>query len=144
MNPRAAGFLIFRKKISKIEFLFMKASYGQKHWTPPKGHVDPGEDDMTTALRETKEEAGLDKSDLKIMEKTWELSYPVKDWKDGVVRQKTTIYFLAELISDKEVLLSEEHTEISWADATDSKLLIPAFLDLQKMLDETIQLINNI
>ena len=56
---------------------------------------------MTTALRETKEEAGLDKSDLKIMEKTWELSYPVKDWKDGVVRQKTTIYFLAELISGK-------------------------------------------
>jgi len=78
-----------------------QASYGQKHWTPPKGHVDPGEDDMTTALRETKEEAGLDKSDLKIMEKTWELSYPVKDWKDGIVRQKSTIYFLAELITGK-------------------------------------------
>ena len=78
-----------------------QASYGQKHWTPPKGHVDPGEDDMTTALRETKEEAGLDKSDLKIMEKTWELSYPVKDWKDGIVRQKSTIYFLAELMTGK-------------------------------------------
>ena len=61
--------------------------------------MDQGEDDMTTALRETQEEAGLDKSDLKIMEKTWELSYPVKDWKDGIVRQKSTIYFLAELIS---------------------------------------------
>ena len=133
---------------------------------------------MTTALRETQEEAGLDKSDLKIMEKTWELSYPVKDWKDGIVRQKSTIYFLAELISglffhcsqagtilgvkfsrnccsksrcipshknsclDKEVVLSEEHTDISWADATESKLLIPAFLDLQKMLDDTIELIN--
>ena len=47
------------------------------------------------------------------------------------------------IFQDKEVLLSEEHTDISWADATDSKLLIPAFLDLQKMLDETIQLINN-
>ena len=78
-----------------------QASYGQKHWTPPKGHVDPGENDMTTALRETKEEAGLDKSDLKIMEKTWELSYPVKDWKDGIVKQKSTIYFLAELITGK-------------------------------------------
>ena len=140
--------------------------------------MDQGEDDMTTALRETQEEAGLDKSDLKIMEKTWELSYPVKDWKDGIVRQKSTIYFLAELISglffhfshvgsilgvkfpwncrsksrcipsymdsclDKEVILSEEHTDISWADATDSKLLIPAFLDIQKMLDDTIELIN--
>ena len=56
-------------------------------------------------------------------------------------RRKSTI---VTFFQDKEVLLSEEHTEISWADATDSKLLIPAFLDLQKMLDETIQLINNI
>lgn len=103
--------------------------------------MDPGEDDMTTALRETKEEAGLDKQDLKIMEKIWELSYPVKDWKDGIVRQKSTVYFLAELITDKEVLLSEEHTDISWAEATDSKLLIPAFHDLQNMLDETLQFV---
>ena len=55
-------------------------------------------------------------------------------------RNSTTTTFF----QDKEVLLSEEHTEISWADATDSKLLIPAFLDLQKMLDETIQLIDKI
>ena len=56
-------------------------------------------------------------------------------------RRKSTI---VTFFQDKEVLLSEEYTEISWTDATDSKLLIPAFLDLQKMLDETIQLINNI
>ena len=54
---------------------------------------------MTTALRETKEEAGFDKSDLKVIQKTWELSYPVKDWRDGIIRQKSTIYFLAELIT---------------------------------------------
>ena len=100
MNPRAAGFLIFRKSNkTEIEFLFMKASYGQKHWTPPKGHVDKGETDLVTALRETQEEAGFVQQDLKVLDKTWELSYPVKGWQDGVVRQKTTVYFLAELIS---------------------------------------------
>ena len=51
--------------------------------------------------------------------------------------------FFNEVFQDKEVVLSEEHTEISWADASDSKLLIPAFLDLQKMLDETIQLVHH-
>lgn len=51
--------------------------------------------------------------------------------------------FFNEVFQDKEVVLSEEHTEISWADASDSKLLIPAFLDLQKMLDETIQLLHD-
>merc|ERR1712243_410538 len=56
---RAAGLIIFRRIQQQIEYLLMQTSYGEHHWTPPKGHVDPGEDDMTTALRETQEEAGL-------------------------------------------------------------------------------------
>lgn len=55
---KAAGFVIYRKLCDKVEYLLLKASYGGFHWTPPKGHVDPGEDDFTTALRETREEAG--------------------------------------------------------------------------------------
>lgn len=58
MAKRAAGFLIFRLVNSQAEYLLLKASYGSFHWSPPKGHVDPGEDDFTTALRETQEEAG--------------------------------------------------------------------------------------
>lgn len=30
------------------------------------GHVDPGESDWVTALRETKEEAGLSENDLEV------------------------------------------------------------------------------
>ena len=30
------------------------------HWTPPKGRLDPGENAMEAALRETKEESGLE------------------------------------------------------------------------------------
>uniref|UniRef100_A0A8C9R1B2 Nudix hydrolase domain-containing protein n=1 Tax=Scleropages formosus TaxID=113540 RepID=A0A8C9R1B2_SCLFO len=41
------------------QYLLHQTSYGHHHWTPSKGHVDPGEDNMTTALRETEEEAGL-------------------------------------------------------------------------------------
>lgn len=35
---RAAGFLIFRRWNEQIEYLLLKASYGKKHWTPPKGN----------------------------------------------------------------------------------------------------------
>ena len=42
----------------------MKASYGDRHWTPPKGHVDPGENVQQTAFRETVEESGLEETDL--------------------------------------------------------------------------------
>lgn len=37
MVKRAAGFLIFRRLNSQTEYLLLKASYGNKHWTPPKG-----------------------------------------------------------------------------------------------------------
>ena len=47
---RAAGLVIYRQK-GGIEWLLLQTSYGEHHWTPPKGHLDPGEDDMTAALR---------------------------------------------------------------------------------------------
>ena len=35
---RAAGMMIFRRTTAKdpMEYLMMRASYGKKHWTPPK------------------------------------------------------------------------------------------------------------
>ncbi|KOB65136.1 Diadenosine tetraphosphatase, partial [Operophtera brumata] len=56
---RAAGLVIFRNVNQVVQYLMLQTSYGEHHWTPPKGHVDPGESDWVTALRETKEEAGL-------------------------------------------------------------------------------------
>lgn len=58
MGKRAAGFVLFRRIYDEIQYLLLRASYGDFHWSSPKGHVDAGEDDFTTALRETKEEAG--------------------------------------------------------------------------------------
>lgn len=57
MTKRAAGFLLFRHRDGQVEFLLLKAAYGNNHWSAPKGLVDPGEDDFATALRETHEEA---------------------------------------------------------------------------------------
>lgn len=68
MGKRAAGLLIFRRMNEAVEYLMMQTSYGNHHWTPPKGHVDPGESDMETALRETREEAGLDARHLTVYE----------------------------------------------------------------------------
>ncbi|XP_068958012.1 bis(5'-nucleosyl)-tetraphosphatase [asymmetrical] isoform X3 [Petaurus breviceps papuanus] len=100
MSLRACGFIIFRRpRIPKvdnkaIEFLLLQTSYGTNHWTPPKGHVDPGESDLETAFRETREEAGLDASQLKIIEGfKSELNYVVNS------KPKTVIYWLAEMLT---------------------------------------------
>lgn len=74
------------------------------------GHVDPGESDMETALRETQEEAGFVPSDLKIFEDArHEMTYQVNK------KLKIVIYWLAELLNpDKPVRLSNEHQAFNW------------------------------
>lgn len=37
MSVRAAGYVIYRRLSDKIEFLLLQASYGDYHWSPPKG-----------------------------------------------------------------------------------------------------------
>ncbi|XP_057702944.1 bis(5'-nucleosyl)-tetraphosphatase [asymmetrical] [Corythoichthys intestinalis] len=122
MALRACGFIVFRRLAScvppsdNIEYLLLQTSYGHHHWTPPKGHVDPGEDDLTTALRETKEEAGLGAEDLQVIEGFLkELRYEVKG------RPKEVLYWLAELRDPgTEVTLSNEHQNYRWARLEDA------------------------
>ena len=118
MAVRAAGFIIYRRLVSAgpFEYLLLKASYGDKHWTPPKGHVDPGEDDWTTALRETEEEAGLREADLDVVpDFKVELRYTAVTSQRGR-HEKVVTYWLAGLRQPEktEVRLSEEHTELRW------------------------------
>ncbi|XP_061469316.1 bis(5'-nucleosyl)-tetraphosphatase [asymmetrical] isoform X2 [Rhineura floridana] len=119
MTLRACGLIIFRKLHeatsasdagNNIEYLLLQTSYGTHHWTPPKGHVDPGEDDRQTALRETQEEAGLDSTHFTIVDGfKKELSYNVNG------KPKTVIYWLAEMKdSNTEVRLSSEHQAFCW------------------------------
>lgn len=37
MTIRAAGYVIFRRIAGNIEYLMLQASYGNFHWSPPKG-----------------------------------------------------------------------------------------------------------
>ncbi|XP_015603710.1 bis(5'-nucleosyl)-tetraphosphatase [asymmetrical] [Cephus cinctus] len=107
---KACGFVIFRRFQGPIEYLLMQTSYGEHHWTPPKGHVDRGESDLETALRETQEEAGFTKEDLRIIDDAKQQTvYNVNG------KKKTVIYWLAELIAkEKDARLSNEHQDFKW------------------------------
>lgn len=52
----SAGFIILNGDMSKI--LLGRASSG--HWTTFKGHVEQGESELDAAIRELKEESGID------------------------------------------------------------------------------------
>lgn len=93
------------------------------------GHVDPGEDDFTTALRETREEAGYTSDDLKIHKDQQKiLNYKVKG------KDKIVVYWLAELSdAKKDPTLSEEHTEFQWL-AKDEAIKLCGYSDFAEMV----------
>ncbi|KAK7111215.1 hypothetical protein V1264_010887 [Littorina saxatilis] len=126
----AAGFIIFRRQQQKIEFLVMKHKYGG-HWGTPKGHVDPGESEFQTALRETEEEAGLTKDSLNIL-KNFEsvLHYEARG------NPKKVVYWLSELKDpNSPVTLSHEHTDYKWLPLEEACRLLQ-FADMQKAVKE--------
>ncbi|KAL1513069.1 hypothetical protein ABEB36_002545 [Hypothenemus hampei] len=127
----AAGFVIFRQISSKIEYLLLQTSYGIHHWTPPKGHVDPGETDLATAYRETEEESGLIKSDIKVYDETKKtLKYNVNG------KPKTVHYWLAELINPSAtVKLSNEHQNFKWLPLKEACEIVE-YKDMQSLLTE--------
>ncbi|NP_001006918.1 bis(5'-nucleosyl)-tetraphosphatase [Xenopus tropicalis] len=146
MALRACGLIIFRRcqaGVSAaagdgIEFLLLQTSYGEHHWTPPKGHVDPGEDDMSTALRETEEEAGLDSSHISLVKGFCkEMNYNVRN------RPKTVIYWLAELRDyTTPVRLSNEHQDYRWLPLGEA-CKYAGYQDMKDTLNEAHQFLLN-
>nr|XP_030113701.1 bis(5'-nucleosyl)-tetraphosphatase [asymmetrical] isoform X1 [Taeniopygia guttata] len=98
------------------------------------GHVDPGEDDLQTAFRETQEEAGLHASQLTLIEGyKKELHYPVHG------KPKTVVYWLAELKDcNTEIKLSEEHQAFQWLKLEDA-CKFAEYEDMQAVLKEVHQ-----
>ena len=75
----------------------------------PKGHGEKGETEKETAIRETKEETGLD---IKIIsDKRYTQSYIVKE---NV--HKDVVFFIAKLENNNEKRQVEEIEEILWID----------------------------
>lgn len=88
----------------------LQASYGDFHWSPPKGHLDGDETELEAAFRETEEEAGFSKEQLKVYDECKsELNYEVRG------KPKKVVYWLSELIDPSaEVKLSKEHQALKW------------------------------
>ena len=58
-HEKSCGTVIFRKARGKYAVLLIKNKYTDC-WSFPKGHVEPGENEYQTAIRETREETGID------------------------------------------------------------------------------------
>ena len=97
---KSCGGVVYTRENNKIRYVIIQHLGG--HWGFPKGHMEPGEDEQMTALREIQEEVGLSVSlvdGFRIEEQ-----YPLPN-KPGVTKQ--VVYFLAEY-TQQEIRYQEE------------------------------------
>jgi bis(5'-nucleosidyl)-tetraphosphatase len=119
-KARASGFVLVREAPGRLEYLLL-TNRGRGELGLPKGHAEPGESDLHTALRETEEETGL--TDL--TPDPWfsrELVYLAR--RRGAVYEKTVTYLLARLNAGR-VRLSPEHSEARWVGIGEALSLLP-------------------
>lgn len=57
LSDRACGAVVYRRRLGGVHYLLIRQHDG--HWGFPKGHIDDGESERETAVREIREETGL-------------------------------------------------------------------------------------
>ena len=111
-NEKSCGAVVFYPKQEGAEVLLIKHVNGG-HWSFPKGHVERGETEPQTAMREIKEETGLDV--------TLDTSYRkvvTYSPKKGVI--KDVVYFVAVAPDKNTRAQAEEISQIIWVDMTEA------------------------
>jgi len=113
---KSCGALVFRRFHGNTELLLIKHANGG-HWSFPKGHVEAGETEEETALREIKEETGIDV----IIDPSFRevISYsPKKD------TQKDVIYFIARAQNYDFTPQEEEISQIRWVEISRAHMVL--------------------
>ena len=104
----SCGIVLFHAK--KILLLKYK---GGGHWDFPKGHIEKGESETETTLRELREETGI--SNVKLFPNFREkIEYSFRRGRSIIKKQ--VVYFLGET-EEKDITLSHEHTDFIWANS---------------------------
>jgi len=139
MEPEvfSSGFLLFRKQ-KQLQFLLMKH---QSRWDLPKGHLDSGETKKQAALRELREETGLQSGDIWIDSHfIFEIRYWVTHKKNNSKpKYKELTIYLGFLVQDRPIQISE-HEGFEWIDwlpplRIQAETIDPLLEDVQQYLE---------
>ena len=122
------GIIPIRNKDSNCQVLLVLHQKG--HWGFPKGKPEQKETPKETAVRELKEETGLDVSEF--LDSSFQENYSFEE--DELAINKQVVYFPA-LVKGEVVLQEEEVSEASWMGILQAEETM-TFLEGKKMLQE--------
>jgi 8-oxo-dGTP pyrophosphatase MutT (NUDIX family) len=132
-----AGAVVFRRRNNVFEIFFVKNAYG--YWTFPKGKQERGESLVDTAIRETREEAGL--SGLRFVAPLGRTQFRFRQ--SGQVVQKTVHFYLFEVPPDaKEHMTGVEGGmwEATWVKAQEA-FATSGYRNLDRLLSKALRII---
>jgi len=105
---KSCGAIVYRKINNEIEFLAIKSNSPDKHWGFPKGHVEEGETEEETCIREVYEETRL-------IIKPHEGFREYDKYKVAEDTYKEVIFFIADATAQEVAINQDEVEEYRWA-----------------------------
>ena len=125
---KSCGAVVFTRRDNEILYVIIRHLGG--HCGFPKGHMEPGEDEQTTALREVREEVGLEGTLIDGFHTVEEYLLPNKP---GVT--KRVVYFLAEY-SGQEIRYQPEELTDAYLLPFEEAAAKLTFEEAKKVLEE--------
>lgn len=123
LYEKSCGAVIYYKAKQNVKILLVKNNNG-RYWSFPKGHIEQSENEQQTALREIKEETGLDVTLKKGFREISEYC-PF-----GKIR-KRVVFFLAQAFTDNVKIQEEEIDSYIWVDLQQARKMCTYDNDLR-------------
>ena len=124
-KEKSCGVIVYKYMENDLYILLIKHNVG--HWSYPKGHVEDGETEIETALRETKEETNIDvmiDSNFRV----------VTTYKTNYNTIKDVVYFAGSPVNFDIIPQEKEVDEIRWVKYENCKNIITYENDYKLLL----------
>ena len=114
---KSCGFVAYKQIENKNYYLIIKSLNGDIGF--PKGHMEIGESELQTAIRELKEETGVEVNFISGFRR--QIEYPLPQIPDAI---KQSVYFLGKCTSEKIVCQESEVAKAEFVSYEDAITLL--------------------